>query len=191
VLWDESPGGFVKERRGEPLSPQPYQAIAVPETLIMVRKDVFRGLGGFRSGACRQSFVGGGLRVQRMAFGYEVYSYPGVAVGTRLECLAIAPKVVRRARRARGCDRAYEHCLEYFTNRARLARYQDRYQSIAALLERNAARIRKSRRDFLRRAKFDEDWLFYKFGYEDHGNGESTGPEERTDRDGAAGQLSG
>ncbi len=54
-----------------------------------------------------------------------------------------------------------------FTNSSRLRRCEEKSPEAKPLLRKHARALERGRREFLSRARFDDDWLFFKFNIED------------------------
>jgi GT2 family glycosyltransferase len=167
ALWDWDAPLFSRDRQGVPLSEAPYQALSCPETLLLVQRNRFLSLGGFDRTVRRGPRPMLDLAVAGWLAGYETFCHPGLAFGLRKAAEA-AP--------AQPPDAVLERWREYaqvlpaakrFSDPLRQRRCLTRSMRAQALVLANERRLERERREFLSRAKFDDDWLFFKFSIGD------------------------
>jgi glycosyltransferase involved in cell wall biosynthesis len=165
--WDWEAPGCLKERVGPAPHDVPYQAFSCPDTLLFVDRERFLSLGGFdctvRAGA-RPVLD---LTVKGWLAGYEMFCHPDVTVVRRR---ASAPRGEDRGQPGADRWRDYAQLLaaeKCFTSSSRLSRCRAGSPHAGPLIGKHARHVAKSRREFLSRARFDDDWLFFKFGIED------------------------
>jgi hypothetical protein len=165
--WDWEAPGWLKERAGPAPYDAPYQAFSCPDTLLFVDRERFLALGGFDCTIQAGARPVLDLTVKGWLAGYEVFCHPGVSV-VRSSTSARRGEDRGPLRSDRWRDYAQllpaEKC---FTSSARLSRCRARSPHAGPLIGKYARHVAKSRREFLSRAKFDDDWLFFKFGIED------------------------
>jgi glycosyltransferase involved in cell wall biosynthesis len=165
LSWDWEAPDLLRERAGEPAAPTPYQAFALPGTLLFARRRPFLAIGGADRTLMDSRSIALDLSVNAWLSGHEVFCYPDVAIGRR-NTAGGAP-AGPPAGRATGYGRLVV-ALKYFTSPKRLARFRrERSPGLESLFQRHTAHIHQSRSDFLARAVFDESWLFYKFMIEE------------------------
>jgi hypothetical protein len=173
ALWDWEAPLFSRDRQGAPLSEAPYQALSCPETLLFFQRDRFLSLGGFDRTVRRGPRPVMDLAVAGWLAGYEVYCHPGVAFGMRS-----GPEAARAhsPEKRLAPEAALERWREYsqvlpaakrFSDPRRQSRCLTRSMRAQTLVLANERRLERDRREFLSRAKFDDDWLFYKFAIEE------------------------
>ena len=177
VVWDWNAPGASRIRRSPPPSGSPYHALSCPQTLLFARRDPFVRLGGFEASPGGGSGALTDLAIRAWLSGHEVYCDPTITAG-RKSGAGDPP--------ARGAGSRDEHhqdlCLlltaiKCFRDTERIRRLYQRSVPSAQLSRDLINRAAKGRAESLRRLKFDDDWLFYKFRIEDPGiSGETSGP---------------
>jgi len=167
ALWDWEAPSFSRDRQGSPFSEAPYQALSSPETLLFVHRGRFLSLGGFDPTVRRGPRPVMDLAVAGWLAGFEMFCHPGVSFGMLRAAKAAA---------THSPDAALERWREYaqvlpaakrFSDPLRQRRCLTRSMRAQALVLANERRLARDRREFLSRAKFDDDWLFYKFAIEE------------------------
>jgi hypothetical protein len=161
--WDWEAPLFSRDRRGQPLSQEPYQALSCPDGVLFVHRDRFLELGGLDHTVRRGPRPIMDLAVAGWLAGYEVFCHPGVAIG-------LAAEEPREP--AQTSEPALERWREYaqalpavksFSDHDRLDRCLARSPLAQPLLVANRRYLENRRKELHRRARFDDDWLFYKF----------------------------
>jgi hypothetical protein len=163
VLWDWSEPGFFRIRRGLPLSASPYQAFSCPETLLFFKRSAFVELGGFDGTYGTATGRIKDFAIRAWLSGHEVYCHPGIVVGRRAAPAggaAAGPSPVPEL------DQLLP-AAKYFSNQKRFDCCRRHSLGADRLARRHLAHAARLRGHFLRRAKFDDDWLFFKFSIED------------------------
>ena len=161
--WDWDAPGFFRDRVGQPLEENPYQVFSCPETPLFVNRRALEKLGGFDTTLDGRPSVAD-LAIRGWLSGFEVFCHPGVSVvrqgpATRsagAESSIAAPQL------------AYGRVLpaaKYFTS-SRRGRCMEMCPDAEPLLRRNTAELETRRAEFLSEARFDDDWLFFKFNVE-------------------------
>jgi GT2 family glycosyltransferase len=166
VLWDWDAPTFSRERR-TPIAVRPYQALSCPDTCFMVHRERFLELGGFDRTIRRGAPPLMDLAVGAWLSGYEVFCHPGIVVGrSRGEDALLG----------RDLDPATESFHDYgraliaekhFTDPARIGSARTRNPAARALLAKHRGYLQRRREILQKQARYDDDWLFYKFGIED------------------------
>jgi hypothetical protein len=165
-VWDWNRPGFVRPRSVAPYS-VPYQALTASPTCFAVHRERFLELGGFD-----RTVTGGDpplldLAIHGWLAGYEVFCHPRFRVGRRrgVDLQSASP----------ASDETWAHysqllpVIKYFTSSRRIEECRARSPAARGLLEQNRLFLERRRRSFLEYARFDDDWLFYKFGIKDTG----------------------
>ncbi len=162
-LWDWQAPGFLRERVEPSTAAHPYQVLSCPDTLLFFRRQPLLQLGGFDP-AIQARLGTADLALHGWLAGLEVFCHPGIEVRR-----GSPPKFPdREAAAERLEETAYSWvvpAVKYFTS-SRRQRCRARYPRAHRLLRERAADIEQRRRDFLAHARFDDDWLFFKFNVE-------------------------
>jgi glycosyltransferase involved in cell wall biosynthesis len=184
VIWDWQNPSFSRERRGTPASPRPYQALSCPGTCFMVHRERFLDLAGF------DRTVRGGapplmdLAVRGWLSGYEVFCHPGITMGRTPATGETDPVALSWHDYVRALI-----AETYFTNPTRLRSFRARNPAAGALSSSNGICLQRRREALQERRRFDDDWLFYKFGIEDLSIDVELEPAIRQDGDGTEGHV--
>ena len=160
-VWDWDAPRFFRERSQHPAATEPYQVMSCPATLLFVRRDALDSLGGFDDDTI-ENFPTANLAIQGWLSGLEVLCHPKITV----TCLR-SPKQESSARDP--ATQEYSQVLPavtYFTS-FRRAICREKCPRAEPLLRQHTTRIEQRRREFLARARYDDDWLFFKFGVRD------------------------
>ena len=165
AVWDWDRPGFFGERTDRPLAATPYQVLSCPElALLFVNRTLADELGGL-------PFWNGQLAISDLAIrgwlsGLEVICHPGVTVQQQA-----APASPWTASVPPDPNTACGHVLpaeKYFTS-SRRQRCRALCPQAEPLWKERAAEVAEERREFLSGARFDDDWLFFKFNIESVG----------------------
>jgi GT2 family glycosyltransferase len=168
AAWDWDAPGLTREAAGTPVADGPYQALSVPDRILFLHRERFLELGGFDPTVKGQGRPVLDLAVRAWLSGLEVLCHPGIRLGlveTRAEPEGRSRGLARRRWTAYAAALA---ARKSFTSAARIRSVQERCAEAGPLQRRHAAAIDGRRREAFARAKFDDDWLFFKFGIEDH-----------------------
>ena len=161
VQWDWSRPTWQRRRTASPLLEEPYQAFGVPTSCFMVHRERFLELDGFDRTVVQGDAPVMDLAIHGWLAGYEVACHPGVTVTCR------RPQTASRASDPESAEYAQVlPVVKYFSDERRRARCLELRPRAEPLLSKHRFFLDRRRRGFGEYARFDEDWLFYKFGIE-------------------------
>lgn len=162
--WDWPTPGCVAPRRASDSLERPFQCFAVPSECFAVHRERFLELGGFDRTVLGAVPPIVDLAVHGWLVGYEVLAHPRLDVGL------LSGSEVTACLDAEDPWTHYAQAIlaeKYFTNNARRRRLLEQSPHARDLIARNRFFLERRRREFSRHARFNDDWLFYKFSVED------------------------
>lgn len=167
LVWDWSAPSFFRQRLEKPLAGFPYQALSCPPAFLFMHRRHFLESGGFDPTLPWGSGQVFDLAIRGWLLGYETFCHPQIRVRCRDEAM---PAEQGGSDRSSSTLKDYAQLApawKYFTNAARLGHCRNLSPNAGPLLEKHGAFMRRCRRRVLQRAKFDDDWLFFKFHIQD------------------------
>lgn len=136
----------------------PYQALACPEALVFLQKAAFEAVGGLDPRLEDPRSAVFDLALNGWLSGHEVWRHPGVEARLLGGVEAGAPEApLFRIALA----------LKYFGDPARREAAREALKAHRLTTVAQVTHLEACRREFLKRARFDEDWLFCKLGIEE------------------------
>lgn len=158
-VWDWESPDFFRKRTDKPLATSPYHVLSTSETLVFMSRQALDYLGGFDMTAATFPFAD--LAIHGWLAGLETFCHPAVSVTRR------QPSGSDR-KQAQDPMVAYQQVLpavKYFRS-SRRERCRSMCPAAEPLLQQHRDHIEDCRREFLSGARYDDDWLFFKFNIE-------------------------